>query len=155
MGKKSDITPRKRAKIEVLLMEGIEGKLISQKIGVSTPVISKLKKKLFNNDSLSPSRKGKCGRKKITTTRDDAVLLREAKQNRRATSGKLQQHMSTHGVKISTRTIRRRLFENGLKARRPRKKQKLTPAMVKKRLEWAKQLKNWTSNDWKKVRYQY
>ena len=57
----------------------------------------------------------------------------------------------SHGVQVSARTVRRRLVESGLRARRPRKKPKLTPAMIKKRYEWARHHKNFTKDDWSKV----
>ena len=45
------------------------------------------------------------------------------------------------GVHVSSSTVRRRLLENGRKARRPKKKQLLTAAMKQKRFNWAKNTK--------------
>src|ERR1700761_5380894 len=89
--------------------------------------------------SVSPKRKGRCGRKRITTVRDDRFLLRYSKQDPRKTSSDLQRDLSRAGVVIDASTVRRRLLEVGRKARRPVKKQLLTAAMKKKRLAWAKE----------------
>lgn len=71
--------------------------------------------------------------------------------DRRKTKKQLAEDLKDYGVTVSTRTIRRSLNSEGLMARRPRKKQKITPVMAKKRVEWAKGLKHWTEDDWKRV----
>lgn len=48
--------------------------------------------------------------------------------------------------------MQRRLAENELIARKPARKLKLTAAMIKKRLDWARKYKNFTSQDWEKVK---
>lgn len=152
MGKGKDVTPRKRARIEVLLREsGRTQEDIARIVGVSPSYVAVFAKKLKEGKPTSPQRVGKCGRKRATSPRMDAFLLRKARQNRASTSTQLQEVASEHGTQISARTVRRRLFDSGLKARRPRKKQKLTATMIKQRLAWAKSLKDWTSDDWSKV----
>ncbi|KAJ4425709.1 hypothetical protein ANN_27905 [Periplaneta americana] len=59
--------------------------------------------------------------------------------------------MATTGANIHVTTVRRRLLEAGRRARKPIKKQLLTPVMCKKRLMWAKLHQHWTVNDWKNV----
>ena len=77
--------------------------------------------------------------------------MAEARRNRKATRRQLKSNLLDRGIDVSARTVRRTLFEGGLKARRPRRKANITPDMAKKRLDWAKGLKDWSSNDWKKV----
>ena len=64
----------------------------------------------------------KNGKIKKTTANDDRMIMRLALKNRRATSAEIKNDLEAAGVSVSSRTIRIRLFENGLKARRPRKK---------------------------------
>ncbi|KAJ4427040.1 hypothetical protein ANN_26839 [Periplaneta americana] len=59
--------------------------------------------------------------------------------------------MATTGANIHVTTVRRRLLEAGRRARKPIKKQLLTPIMCKKRLMWAKLHQHWTVNNWKNV----
>ena len=99
----------------------------------------------------TPQRIGKCGRKRISSKQDDRALIRLSKSNRKSTSRSLMTEMNLSGVRMSSRTVRRRLFNAGLRAYRPRKKPKLTPAMRRKRFAWAKQFRSWTVTDWERV----
>jgi len=151
MGKVSDLTPRKRAKIEILIKEGYCGTVIANKVGVSTASVSRLRKKLNFGQSLDVKRAGKCGRKRKSTERDDSFIVRESLKDRIKTATQIWVDVKTRDIDISKETVRRRLREAGLNAHRPLLKQKLTPAMTKKRYAWAKTLRNWTEEDWKRV----
>lgn len=152
MVKGKDLSPRKRGQIEVLLHNSsLKQNEIAAKMNVSPQVVSNIYKKIKNNQTLSPKRTGRCGRKKVSSARDDRKLINISLQNRKLTSTKLRQLWQQSGIEASSRTVRRRLFEAGLKACRPLKKPKLTKAMIDKRLAWAKTYESWTSDDWSKV----
>lgn len=153
MGKNPDINAKKAAQIDILLKEGLSGKEIAKKVQVSESVVSRIKKKVLKNISLSPKKKKNSGRKRITSRRDDKILIREALKNRKATCKMHQKTLTAAGVALSCRTINRRLSEAGLMARRPRKKQKITGLNAKKRLIWAKQFITWTEMDWENVSF--
>jgi transposase len=156
MGKRSDISPRKKGQIRVLLEEtSLTQKEIAKKLKVSPQLVNIISKKLHNRQSISPKRKGSCGRKRLSTARDDRKLIGLCLKNRKATTRQLAIDWANSGVAASRRTVCRRLFTAGLKSRRPRKKSLLTPAMVKKRLNWAKAHSTWTAEDWSKVRNLY
>ena len=55
----------------------------------------------------------KNGKIKKTTANDDRMIMRLALKNRRATSAEIKINLEAAGVSVSSRTIRRRLFENG------------------------------------------
>jgi transposase len=152
MGKNSDLSPRKRGQIRVLLENTyLSQSEIARRVGVSQPVVSNIKQKMKQGGSGTPKRTGMCGRRRLSSKQDDRALVRLSKINRKKTSRSLMLDMSSIGVHMSTRTVRRRLFEAGLRAYRPRKKPKLTVAMRKKRLAWAKQFQSWTKEDWERV----
>ena len=109
MGKKKDLTPRKRAQLAILVKEEYKSVDIARKLDLSKAAVSKLRKKLRNGESISPKKKNS-GRQKATTAREDGIMRREVLKNRRMTSTKLQQNMQNHGVNVSARTIRRRLL---------------------------------------------
>ena len=75
----------------------------------------------------------KNGKIKKTIANDDRMIMRLALKNRRATSAEIKNDLGAARVSVSSRTIRRRLFENGLKARRPRKKPYLNKKQRKNR----------------------
>ena len=137
---KMDISPSKRTKI--LTLHPHCSKIqweIAKLIGVSQASVSRIVRKGSEFGS-SPNRKGRCGRKRQTSPRDEAVLIRESKKNPRKTSDAL----GSAGVSISSSTVRRRIIEVGRTARRPVKKQLLTMAMKKKRYNWALKFIDWT-----------
>ncbi|KAJ4445714.1 hypothetical protein ANN_12399 [Periplaneta americana] len=103
-------------------------------------------------DPSHPRKKGNCGRKRKTSPADDRLIVRKSKLNPRLTAVDLTRElMATTGANIHVTTVRRRLLEAGRRARKPIKKQLLTPVMCKKRLMWAKLHQHWTVNDWKNV----
>ena len=57
-----------------------------------------------------------------------------------------------HGTDVSCKTVKRRLTKDfGLKAFKPAKKPRLTPAMKLKRLNFAKKHINWSREQWSRV----
>ena len=150
--RKMDITRDVRVKIKTLHEHtGLTHAQIAKKCKVSRSAVTKLLKRLRETGSISPTRAGNCGRKKLTTIRQDRLLLRESKKNARLSSNLLRKHMLPHGIQLSSRTVRRRLLEFDRPARRMVRKPILTRAMKKRRLEFAKAHRNWTVDDWKKV----
>jgi len=147
-----DTTPRKRVKILTLAQNCSKTQSeIADLCGVSQSVVSKLLKRYRDNASISPRRRGKCGRKRKTTARDDQILLRESKKDARKSSTDLKHDLMHHGVNVSTSTVRRRLIASGRRAHRPVKKQLLTAQMMRRRLQWARKYRNWTKEQWAKV----
>lgn len=149
-----DVTPRKRSKI-VSLSEhtSMTQRQIASECGVGLGTVNAILKQFKETGSFSPRRKGKCGRKRKTTATQDRLLVRKSKVNPKLTAVDLNRELAAHGTNLHVTTVRRRLLDAGRKARRPAKKQLLTPAMCKKRLLWAKELANWTVEDWKNVMF--
>ncbi|KAG8275525.1 DNA-directed RNA polymerases I, II, and III subunit RPABC1 [Homalodisca vitripennis] len=106
------------------------------------------------NLNYEPRRVGKCGRKRKLNDRLVRKLKNITTMNRRNTTKQLTEQINEYGANVSTRTVRRVLSAEGLKACRPRKKQKITPAMAKKRLQWAKGLQGFTVEE-KETNLQY
>ena len=59
--------------------------------------------------------------------------------------------MDSYNIKVSERTLRRRLNESGLKASYKEKKPRLTDKNIKDRNDYAKRHRYWTINDWSRV----
>ena len=63
----------------------------------------------------------------------------------------LTKQVNDESIQISQRTVQRRLAEVGLMVRKPTRKQKLTKAIMTKRLRWARKYRIFTDEDWKRV----
>lgn len=147
-----DITPRKRTRIITLSQHtSMSVRHIVAAVGVGKSSVSRIINQQKNFWTVSPKRQCKCGRKRKTTPRTDKFLVRNSKMHPRKTSTDLQSELLATGVCVDSSTVRRRLIEAGRFARKPISKQLLTPAMKKKRLNWARKYQSWTAQDWKKV----
>lgn len=152
MGKRADLTPRKKAKIEALLKNtDLSHKEIANNLNICRKSVYRIKKKLDYGASLEVKRKGRCGRRRKSTAKDDRQLLLWCKRDRKLNSRQLCGMWNKAGTIVSDSTVRRRLINAGMMARRPRVKPKLTPAMIKKRWTWAVKHKTMSQDDWKRV----
>ena len=153
MGKKSDLSPRKVALIKVFLDEKQQSQReIAKRLQISQKSVNRVSQAVKNGRGYSPARVGKCGRKTKLSPRTQRKLVQMARKNRRATSQDLKKYLEKYGVDVCASTVRRKLISAGLPARRPRKKAKITPAMAKKRLNWAYEVKSQFAHDWSKVK---
>jgi hypothetical protein len=75
--------------------------------------------------------------------------LRSSRLHPTITSKDLQRDLLDSGIDTDASTVRRRLLEVGRKARKPVKKQLLTPVMEQKWLALANKYNSWTADDWK------
>lgn len=148
-----DTTPRKRSKIITLAEHSsMTQRQIAAECHIGLATVNSIIKRYRETGSITPQKKGNCGRKRKTSPADDRLIVRKSKLNPRLTAVDLTRElMATTGANIHVTTVRRRLLEAGRRARKPIKKQLLTPVMCKKRLMWAKLHQHWTVNDWKNV----
>jgi len=152
MGKLTDLLPEKISEISALLkFSNFSQRKIARLTNVSVMSINRIKQKLQRNISLGSNRKGKCGRLRITTPRDERRMNKIFIDNRRKSTNALTEIMNKNGISISPRTARRRLSELGFHCCRPARKPKLTPFMKQKRLQWAQKHRHMTVADWEKV----
>ena len=142
MGKTSDLTVVQKTIIDTLHKEG--KKVVAERAGCSQSAVSK---HIHGN---LPGR-GKCGRKRCTSNRDDRSLEKIVKQSRFKNLGELHKEWTEAGVSASRATTHRRLREKGYNCRIPSTKPLLNPRQRQKRLTWAKEKKNWTVAQWSKV----
>ena len=156
MGKKADLTPRKLRQIKTLLENTeLNQREIAHRARVSQTTISSIKKRLEFQGTASPKRVGVCGRPRKRTPQTDRWLTRYSLRNRKLSSRQLNLELQQQHVTTDARTVRRRLHDAGIKAYRPLKKPMLSARMKRQRLEWAKQFKDWTADDWSRVSLHY
>lgn len=152
MGRGRDISVEKKKVICALLETGnYSARKIARMQGVSHPVVVRLAQQLKENKKVGCSNKRRSGRKRITSARDDRKITAIVRENRRKSVRELRKDIQTAGIRISHRTLERRLAEGGFKSVRPTKKPLLTKRMKVARLQFAREYTNFTLQDWQKV----
>ncbi|UYV78490.1 hypothetical protein LAZ67_16001724, partial [Cordylochernes scorpioides] len=91
------------------------------------------------------------GATRVTSARMDRRILRQAEAAPQSTCTAILQHVQdTLDHSISTRTISRRLFANGLHSCRPLRRLPLTPPNRRQRLKWCRARSTWMT-EWHRV----
>ena len=89
---------------------------------------------------------------RCTSTRDDRFIILEVLRNRFLTAVEIRQRLQMiRGVNVSERTIRRRMEERDLRARRPARGPELERHHRVARLRFAREHANWTLEEWANV----
>lgn len=92
------------------------------------------------------------GRPRVTTPRQDrGIHLTHLRDRFRPASVTACETPGTHNPRVSADTIRRRLRERGLHARRPYAGSRLTVRHRQQRLQWCLQHRHWLQRDWQRV----
>ena len=123
---------------------------IAKKLGINKNTVSNIVKKHKSTGSVKdlPGR----SRKKSTTQRQDSRLIRRSLNDRRLTSSDLKKVWQEEcGINVTSRTVRSRLNEAGLKGCVAVKKPLLSKKNRKARFDWARAHKDWTVSDWSRV----
>lgn len=124
MGSKKDVSEAIKAKICTLLQfSGLPKADIAKICCVGKTTVYDIVKKMELFLSLESSRIGRSGRNRCTTAREDRIIKKIAEANKKLPLEGLKKSIEEMGVDISNRTLRRKLSEIGLNARRPCKKQ--------------------------------
>ena len=85
------------------------------------------------------------GGQRCTSARDDRFIVLEILRNRYLTAVEMRQRLQiSRGVNVSERTVRRRMEEVNLKARRPARGPELLRHHRIDRLRFARKHANWT-----------
>lgn len=140
MGRAKHCTEEKRTLILNLVQRGKTYKFIQEALGCSAKMILNAKK--------WKERKENRGGKRKTTIREDRNILKLTKANPFMSSSQIRQELS---LPISPSTIRKRLIEANLQARRPRKVPLLNKRQVKNRMAFARQHTLWDSTKWRNI----
>ena len=150
MAKKKQLTLETRQSIVVLRNEGYKLEDIAKKLGISLKGVHYTLTR--HGDTGSIKDKHRSGRPKCTTAQEDKYIRVSSLMNRRLTAPEIAASLnSTRQTPVCTDTVRRRLRSVGLMGRVAKKKPLLRSANRKKRLQWARDHKNWSIDDWNRV----
>lgn len=98
------------------------------------------------------TRKPGSGGVRCTSARDDRFIILEVLRNRFLTAVEIRQRLQvTRGVNVSERTVRRRIEECELRARRPARGPELERHHRTARLRFAREHEHWTFEQWANV----
>ena len=148
MGKAVHLTPTKRAQIVAYKNCGMTERQIAKKLKRSKTAIHNA---LLNFKERASYKDKPYGATRKTTSRQDRAVMRLVKDNSFISSNTACTKFMDDGAEVSSRTVRRRLCENGLKSYKVAKKPLLNATMKRKRFEFALNYRDWTSQDWSKV----
>ncbi|GFW42483.1 transposable element Tcb2 transposase [Trichonephila clavipes] len=83
---------------------------------------------------------------------DDRYIILQAKRGRRQSASVISQELSTAtGRQVSRFTVARRLHKGGLFSHRPERCLPLKVDHRRHRLQWCREHKNWTTDQWSRV----
>ena len=144
MGKKPSLSSEKRAQIVTLSNLNFSVREIARKVKVTKTAAHNAITK-YQNEGIFTDRK-RSGRPKVTSRREDHLMHKVVTRSPMSSSKTIQAKLIDTGTVVSTKTIQRRLsLEFGLKSRKPARKPRLTEAMKKKRLDFAKRHADWNT----------
>jgi hypothetical protein len=140
-----DLTPFQRGQISGKASAGIIPAQISRDLEIPDQTIR-------DTITLEPERingksKPKYGRHRISTSLDVRNVLRLVRSTPKITYKKIRKELN---ITFSNDTLKRILERKGIKNWRCKRRPLLTPEVVRKRYQWAKDHVNWTLEQWSK-----
>ncbi|KAK7097174.1 hypothetical protein V1264_004189 [Littorina saxatilis] len=132
------------------LQDGVAARQVAQRLAVAPSVIIRLKQRFHATGRVQERQRS--GRPRVTTQREDRFIQRQAIQQRMATANNSRQRLqATTNTVVCGQTIRNRLHNFGLRARRPVRGTTLTANHRAARRAWCTQHVRWQSQQWAKV----
>ncbi|KAK7105615.1 hypothetical protein V1264_016974 [Littorina saxatilis] len=132
------------------LQDGVAARQVAQRLAVAPSVIIRLKQRFHATGRVQERQRS--GRPRVTTQREDRFIQRQAMQQRMATANNIRQRLqATTNPVVSGQTIRNRLHNFGLRARRPVRGTTLTANHRAARRAWCTQHVRWQRQQWAQV----
>lgn len=144
------ISIEKRAAILTLQTEGYSIRAIADKLQIKKSTVHLTLRRHEQTGSLADRHRP--GPSRVTSRADDERIKLISKRNRRLTAPEIAAEFNRGRDKaVSVSTVRRRLRAANLHGRIASKKPLLRRGNRQKRLQWAKEHRNWTMEEWKNV----
>uniref|UniRef100_A0A3B1IPN0 Tc1-like transposase DDE domain-containing protein n=1 Tax=Astyanax mexicanus TaxID=7994 RepID=A0A3B1IPN0_ASTMX len=133
-----------------MLQTGRSQTEVATELRVSQSVISRLQQRYRETGRVTERRRS--GRPLATSQADDRYIVNNALRNRMMNATQLQARLrEVRGTQVSRQTIRNRLHQHGLRARRPARVPDHTTRHRHHRLAWAREHLRWTRDQWASV----
>lgn len=146
-----------KGRIAVHAEQGMSARAIAKLYGWKKTRVAELVKEYQATGGFTTQKanRAKCGRKRKTSPQTDRYIARSvvgSKAKRRKGSNRIAKELQVGGVAdICARTVRLRLCEVGLNGRVAAKKPMLRLYNITRRLQWARDHADWTTDDWERV----
>ncbi|GBN96360.1 hypothetical protein AVEN_44547-1 [Araneus ventricosus] len=151
MGKAADLNEFDRGQIVMARRVGTSITETARLVGCSRSAVVSIHAKWINEGDTSSRRQG-VGRPRVIKEKGRRRLFRLVKQNRRQTVAQLTaQYNAGPSASVSEHTVQRTLLNMGLCNRRPTHVFLLTKRHRQLHLQWAREHRNWTMDEWKRV----
>ncbi|GBL92077.1 hypothetical protein AVEN_102621-1 [Araneus ventricosus] len=132
-------------KVEAYLQNGRTG-IIPEAHGLRGPILK------WINDGDTNSRRQGVGRPRVIKEKGRRRLSHLVKQNRRQTVAQLTtQYNAGPSASVSEHTVQLTLLDMGLCSRRPTRVPLLTKRHRQLHLQWAREHRDWTVDEWKRL----
>ncbi|GFX88730.1 transposable element Tcb2 transposase [Trichonephila clavipes] len=132
------------------LESGQTQRSVTDAVGVARSVVAGCAR--IDSETGNVRRRPGAGRSCATTSTDDRYIQLTARRNRTENATQLQrQLLLATGRRVSSQTVRNRLHEGWLYARRRMVCIPLTPRHRAARRRWAAEHRDWEQNDWSQV----
>lgn len=130
--------------------DGVALREVARRLQVSPSVICRLRQRWQATGRVQD--RPRPGKPRKTTRREDRYVTRQAQMSRTRTAKQIRAQLraATH-TNVSVQTIRNRLHEAQLHARRPARRPKLTRDHKRARLAWSRRHLRWTLVEWSRV----
>ena len=136
----------KENNIVSLLLQGKSSRFIAENQKVSKSTVLNVAK------AKNIQMKSKGGAKKKLSQRDEKFCAKQITSGESKSVVELTKTLKEkHNINVNRRTVARALNNQGLRAGEKKKKPGLSQKNIKARLEWAKERKHWTVEDWNRV----
>ncbi len=151
MGKTKDLSAFERGMVVGARRAGLSVSRTATLLGFSCSTVSRVYQGWSTTQRTSSQRQAS-GRKRLIDERGQRRLTRIVQSNRRATVSQLTVQYNIGAERpIKECTTRRTLTRMGYGSRRPNRVPLLSAKHKKLRLQWAKERKHWTLEDWKNI----
>ena len=123
---------------------------VARNLNVSQSVVSRLWNRYQNFRRVADL--PRTGRPRVTTRRQDQLLVTQALRTRTLNATQLQQQLQqTTGIRVSTQTVRNRLHQVQLASCRPFVALLMSPQHRRARMDWCQRHHRWTNEQWASV----
>ena len=145
------ISSENHAQIQILHEEGYTTREIGNRLQLTQKTVSRSINNFYSSGKYGFEKPS--GRPRATTKRMDDAILLAAKKSPKKSSKAIEAGLPQEGKVPSQRTIRRRLFDAGLKSYKPAKKPRLSSKNIADRLAFCQKYKDWSNEQWKRVMF--